>query len=56
MDLPGDVEGMAAAIIEILKNSKLANKLSENSAKIIAEEYSLKSHIDAVEKLYEVQA
>lgn len=54
--IPGDVEGMAAAIIEILKNSKLANKLSENSAKIIAEEYSLKSHIDAVEKLYEVQA
>lgn len=40
--IPGDVEGMAAAIIEILKNSKLANKLSENSAKIIAEEYSLK--------------
>lgn len=54
--IPGDVEGMAAAIIEILKNSKLANKLSENSAKIIAEEYSLKSHIDAVEKLYEAQA
>ena len=54
--IPGDVEGMAAAIIEILKNSKLASKLSENSAKIIAEEYSLKSHIDAVEKLYEAQA
>ena len=54
--IPGDVEGMAAAIIEILKNSKLANKLSENSAKILAEEYSLKSHIDAVETLYEVQA
>lgn len=54
--IPGDVEGMAAAIIKILKNSNLANKLSENSARIIAEEYSLKSHIDAVEKLYDAQA
>ena len=50
--LPGDVEGMANAIVKILKNSELANKLSENSAEIIANEYSLDKHIKRIEELY----
>lgn len=50
---PGDVDGMANAIITVLKNDKEAVRLGENSLEIIEKNYSLKQHIEKISFLYE---
>lgn len=49
---PGDIDGIANAVIKILSDKSLNKALSRKSAEIITEEYSLNQHISKLEKLY----
>ena len=49
---PGDVEGMAKAICELLINNEKRYTMGVNSAKIVIEGYSLSNHCRKIEKIY----
>lgn len=49
---PGDIDGIANAVIKILSDKSLNKAMSRKSAEIITEEYSLNQHISKLEKLY----
>lgn len=48
----GDIAKFAKAIIELFKSRKALQQFGLNSYKIVNENYSLKSHIDKLEKIY----
>ena len=50
---PGDICGMADAIIELLNNKYLNIRMSNASLKIVEEKYSLKMHLDKLFDVYE---
>lgn len=50
---PGDVEGFSNAIIKILTNVNLKNRLGEKSYEIAKEKYSLEIHVGKIRKLYD---
>lgn len=49
---PGDIDGMSNAIIEILQNTNKRNIYSAASVSIVENGYSLKKHLELLEKVY----
>ncbi|HJC74846.1 MAG TPA: glycosyltransferase family 4 protein [Candidatus Mediterraneibacter faecavium] len=50
---PGDVETMAAGIIELLTDNQKRNDASKASMNIVRNGYSLESHLEKLQELYE---
>lgn len=50
---PGDVEGFAKAIVKLLQDPKLRNRMGAESANAIKERFSLKRHTDSIIGIYE---
>lgn len=50
---PGDVEGMAARIAELLSDGKRAEKMGERGRRIVQEKFSCEAQLERTEKLYE---
>ena len=50
---PGDVNGMADAIVCLLNNNKTMQEAAQKSIKIVKDKYSLNSHIALLEKVYQ---
>lgn len=50
---PGDIDTMASAITELLKNDQTRKKAAAVSMKIVKERYSLEKHLRLLDKVYE---
>lgn len=50
---PGDKEGMAKSIIEILKNENVRKEFGKQSVKIAEQHFSLEKHINQISVIYE---
>lgn len=50
---PGDTEGFAKAIIELLTYDEERINMGKKSLEIVREKYSLKAHIEQIEEVYE---
>lgn len=50
---PGDIHGMAEALISILSNDEYRKTLGKQSFCIVKNKYSLKTHLDKIRKQYE---
>lgn len=49
---PGDIEGIAKGIIEILRDKEKCIMMGMNSQKMVEEKYSLEKHIDELKRIY----
>ncbi|MFD0047944.1 glycosyltransferase family 4 protein [Actinomycetes bacterium NPDC127524] len=49
---PGNIEGLANGIIEILQDTTKIKSFGDESYKIVKEKYSLESHIQSIKNLY----
>ena len=50
---PGDAEAFAAAIVQLLQNPELREKMGAAGREFVKAEYSLQKHIDCVSQIYE---
>lgn len=50
--IPGDTDGMAKALVNILQDDNLRKQLGRASADIVAAEYSLDKHVEKLEEIY----
>ena len=53
MEVPGDVESMAADVVRLLKEEALCVALGRQAKKLAEEKYSLEGHLRQLEKIYE---
>jgi len=48
----GDVEGMASALVSLLKSEEMRKTLGERAASVVREQFSLTRMVDEIEKIY----